>query len=140
MKGLASVAAVALAAVALTGCVASHSADRASPRPESTLVLPPGNTESPVGRWGSSEPDEPGIAFAADASYSGNDSCNGHGGRWSERDGVIVLRERIMTAMMCNDGRDQWIAATRTFVVKDGVLHGFDEHGNPTGSLLSLPD
>lgn len=135
MRWLRSVAAVALATAALTGCAASHSGEHTRTNPESTLVLPPGDTESPVGEWGSSEPDEAGIAFAADGSYTGNDSCNAHGGRWSEDDGVIVLSERSMTAMMCSDGRDQWIAVTRTFVVENGVLQGFDEHGNPTGSL-----
>lgn len=136
MRWLRSVAAVALATAALTGCGASHSSEHTRTSPESTLVLPPGDTESPVGEWGSSEPDEAGIAFAADGSYTGNDSCNAHGGRWSEHDGVIVLSERFMTAMMCSDGRDQWIAITRAFVVENGALHGFDEHGNPTGSLF----
>lgn len=140
MRRFVAVAAVALAAILLTGCGAAHPTEPTPGNPDSALVLPPADTESPVGQWGSSEPDEAGIVFAADGSYSGNDSCNGHSGRWNEEDGVIVLNERIMTAMMCIDNRDQWIALTRAFVVENGVLHGFDEHGNPTGSLMSRPN
>lgn len=113
-----------LALALIAGCVADSS---------------PSDPASPVGQWGSDEPSEPGIAFASDGTYTGSDSCNGHGGSWRDDGGTIYL-DGYMTAMMCLDGGDQWIAGTRTFIVRGDVLHGFDDNGDPTGTLRRSGD
>ncbi|WP_336651471.1 MULTISPECIES: META domain-containing protein [unclassified Leucobacter] len=116
---------LALSATAFTGLLALSACTAA-------------NEPSVIGAWGApGTSGEPSIVFAPDGSYTGNDGCNGVGGRWRDNTGTdhtVDLGTMHSTRMFC-EGVDTWLSLARSAELSGNTLTLLDEGGVEIGTL-----
>ncbi|WP_024356850.1 META domain-containing protein [Leucobacter chironomi] len=98
---------------------------------------------SVIGAWGAPETrGEPSIVFEPDGSYTGNDGCNGIGGRWRNdtgADDTVDLGTMHSTRMFC-EGVDTWLSLARSAELSGDTLTLLDEDGGEIGTLQRADD
>lgn len=92
------------------------------------------NMDSFEGAWGSTEPGEPHLQFAADGTVVGSDGCNRLMRKWTLEDGVIYFHQMVSTMMYC-EGMDTWLQAAASARRQGETLQVFDRAGVQIGVL-----
>ncbi|GAA1328257.1 META domain-containing protein [Leucobacter albus] len=114
-RGLAASALLGAAALVLTACAGSPSVADTT--------------------WGKIDTEgEPAMTFTADGGAHGSDGCNIVNGKWTEKDGKVMLSQLASTMMFC-EGVDTWLSQAATAVAKGDTITFNDESGKEIGSL-----
>lgn len=92
------------------------------------------NMDSFEGTWGSPEPGEPHLQFAADGTVVGTDGCNRLMGKWTLEDGGVHFHQMVSTMMYC-EGVDTWLSGAASARRQGETLQIFDRAGVEIGVL-----
>lgn len=83
------------------------------------------------GRWEGTGPE---YLSLSDGKVSGNDGCNGIGGRYTEQGGRISITMGLSTKMACPEV-DTWLRGIATATVSDDTMTVFNRNGDQIGTL-----
>ena len=89
---------------------------------------------------------ETSLVFGTDGQISGNMGCNGFGGKYEVKDGVLTFSEVISTMMACEEPRMtqeissfQVLNGTTSYELSSGTLTITDASGTISITLASIP-